>query len=73
MELPANQLRGFSPRTNYTDRRLSAKLMPTFTDRGVSHGQCDGSPTAVISNFFRPDFITTIAQITSLEHSHEVV
>jgi hypothetical protein len=33
------------------DRRLSAKLMPTFADRGVSHGQCGGSPTAVILVF----------------------
>jgi hypothetical protein len=23
--------------------------MPTFADRGVSHGQCGGSPTAIIS------------------------
>jgi hypothetical protein len=27
---------------------LSAKLVPTFADRGVSHGQCGVSPTAVI-------------------------
>jgi hypothetical protein len=25
------------------DRRLSAKLVPTFVDRGVPHGQHDGS------------------------------
>jgi hypothetical protein len=31
-----------------SDRRLSAKLVPNFADRGVSHGQCGGSPTAVI-------------------------
>jgi hypothetical protein len=30
------------------DRRLSAKIMPTFADRGVSHGQCGGSPTAIV-------------------------
>jgi hypothetical protein len=24
----------FSPQANYTDRRLSAKLVPTFADRG---------------------------------------
>jgi hypothetical protein len=24
----------FSPQSNYTDRRLSAKLVPTFADRG---------------------------------------
>jgi hypothetical protein len=32
-----NKLRGMSPRANYTqqsDRRLSAKLVPTFADRG---------------------------------------
>jgi hypothetical protein len=28
---------------------LSAKLVPTFADRRVSHGQCGGSPRAVIS------------------------
>jgi hypothetical protein len=28
---------------------LSAKLVPTFADRGVSRGQHDGSPTAVTS------------------------
>jgi hypothetical protein len=33
------------------DRRLSAKFVPTFADRGVSHSQCGGSPTAVISDF----------------------
>jgi hypothetical protein len=26
---------------------LSAKLLPTFADRGLSHGQCGESPTAV--------------------------
>jgi len=28
-------------------RRRSVKLVPTFVDRGVSHGQRNGSPTAV--------------------------
>jgi hypothetical protein len=28
------KLRGLSPRANYTDRRLSEKLVPTFADRG---------------------------------------
>jgi hypothetical protein len=27
-------LRGLSPQANYTDRHLSAKLVPTFADRG---------------------------------------
>jgi hypothetical protein len=26
-----------------SDRRLTAKLVPTFADRGVSHGQYGGS------------------------------
>jgi hypothetical protein len=34
-----------------SDLLLSAKLVPTFADRGVSHGQCGGYPTAVISVF----------------------
>jgi hypothetical protein len=38
-------------RTIPSDRRFSAKLVPTFADEGVSHGQCGGSPTAVISVF----------------------
>jgi hypothetical protein len=28
------ELCGLSPRVNYTDRRLSAKLVPTFADKG---------------------------------------
>jgi hypothetical protein len=31
------------------DSCLSAKLVPTFADRGVSRSQRGGSPTAVIS------------------------
>jgi hypothetical protein len=31
-----------------SDHHLSAKLVPTFADRGVSHGQCSGSPMVVI-------------------------
>jgi hypothetical protein len=34
-----------------SDRRLSAKLVPIFVDRGVSRGQRSGSPTAVFSSF----------------------
>jgi hypothetical protein len=34
-----------------SDRRLPAKLVPTFSDRGVSRSQRGGSPTAVISVF----------------------
>jgi hypothetical protein len=47
-----NKLRGLSPRANYTDLRLSAKLVPTFSaDRGVPRSQHNESPTAVISIF----------------------
>jgi hypothetical protein len=28
------ELRGFSPQANYTDRSMSAKLVPTLVDRG---------------------------------------
>jgi hypothetical protein len=31
------------------DRRLSAKLVPTFADRGMSRSERGGSPTAIIS------------------------
>jgi hypothetical protein len=37
------QLRGFSSSSELylpSDPRLSSKLVPTFADRGVSHGQC---------------------------------
>jgi hypothetical protein len=42
-----------SPSEHYRPRhrRLSAKLLPTIKDRGVSCSQIDGSPTAVISIF----------------------
>ena len=33
-------------------RRRSAKLVPTFADRGVSRGQCNGSPRSLISVFW---------------------
>jgi hypothetical protein len=39
-----NILRGLSPRANYTDRRLSAKLVPTFARIGLSRSQPGGSP-----------------------------
>jgi hypothetical protein len=34
-----------------SDSRLSAKLVPTFADKGVSRSQRGGFPTAVISVF----------------------
>jgi hypothetical protein len=37
------KLCGVSSRANYTDRLLSATLVPTFADRGVSRGQRNGS------------------------------
>jgi hypothetical protein len=36
-------------RTIPSNRCLSAKLVPTFVDRGVLHNQRGGSPTAIIS------------------------
>jgi hypothetical protein len=44
----------FSPRANYTycstatGRRI---LVPTFVDRGVSRGECGGTPTVVNLSF----------------------
>jgi hypothetical protein len=49
-----NKFRGLSPRTKYMDRRLSAKLVAAFADRGVSRSQRDRSPAAVIQ-FSRPE------------------
>jgi hypothetical protein len=37
-------------------RRLSAKLVPTFADRGVSRSQRGGSPTAVISILYKDNW-----------------
>jgi hypothetical protein len=45
-----NKLHGLSPRANYTDRRLSAKLVPNFADRAC-HVVSVTSPTAVFSDF----------------------
>jgi hypothetical protein len=44
----------FSQQANYTDCATATcwrNLMPTFADRGVSHGQCGGSPTVVNLSF----------------------
>jgi hypothetical protein len=40
------KFRGLSPRANYTDRAipLVGEVMPISADRGVSRGQCNGSP-----------------------------
>jgi hypothetical protein len=52
-------------RTIPIDRRLSPKLVPTSTDRGVSRSQHGGSPTAVILGF------TAVGDIYSVPYSHE--
>jgi hypothetical protein len=60
-------------RTTPTERPLLvAEVNAKFADRGVTHGQCSGSPTAVIS-ISRPDLTSTLAQNTSLEHSHKLI
>jgi hypothetical protein len=48
----AKLLHKTSSRVNYTDQTTSAKLVPTFADRGVLHGQRFGSSTAIISIFY---------------------
>ena len=40
----ATALQGFGRQSG---RRRSAKLVPTFADRGVSRGRRNGSPTAI--------------------------
>jgi hypothetical protein len=45
-----NKLSGLSLRANYTDRRLSAKLVPTFADRGC-HVVSVADPYARILGF----------------------
>jgi hypothetical protein len=43
---------GFSPQANYTDWATATcrrNVVPTFADRGVSHGQRSGSPTVNLS------------------------
>jgi hypothetical protein len=46
------------------DIGLSAKLVPTFADRWVSHGQCGGSPTAHTQspkiNFLISSYLTAL-------------
>jgi hypothetical protein len=45
---------------------LSAKLVPTFVDRGVSRGHRDGSPMAVISDFSRPEPLLVLPRSSSV-------
>jgi hypothetical protein len=45
------QQTGFSVKNSVAlanDHRLSAKLVPTFADRGVSRGQRNGSPGRIL-------------------------
>jgi hypothetical protein len=58
-----------SPRANYTDRRLSAKLVPTFADRGASRGQRRGS-LPPYSRFSRPGAATFSSKLF-LSCTHE--
>ena len=49
-------------------RHRSAKSVPTFADRGVSHGQRNGSPRPFLISFSRPEpllFIHVAPQLTS--------
>jgi hypothetical protein len=51
---PEDIYQAFSLQVNYTDYATATDqriLMPTFSDRGVSHGQCSGSPTAISVGF----------------------
>jgi hypothetical protein len=42
----------YSSQANYTDRYLSAKLVPTFIDIGVSRSQRGVSPRQLTSIFY---------------------
>jgi hypothetical protein len=59
LKLKKTKLHGLSPHAIYTDRlsdrRLSAKLVPTLADRGVSRGQHNDSPTVVNFRFSRSE------------------
>ena len=61
----ATALQGFGRQSG---RRRSAKLVPTFADRGVSRGQRDGSPRPLISVYWTwiaTYFIHVAPQLTS--------
>ena len=56
-------------------RRRSAKLVPTFADRGVSRGQYNGSPRPLISvyrTWIATYFIQVALQLTSRGFEHPV-
>jgi hypothetical protein len=46
-----NKLHNLSLRANHTNWATTAKLVPTFADRGVSRSQCGRSNMAIISVF----------------------
>jgi hypothetical protein len=53
-----------SPQANYTDwvtATCQRNLVPTFVDRGVSRGQCGGSPTVVNLSFL--DWLSYTAEL----------
>ena len=61
----ATALQGFGRQSG---RRRSAKLVPTFADRGVSCGQRNGSPRPLISvyrTWIATYFIQVAPQLTS--------
>ena len=61
----ASALQGFDRQSG---RRRSAKLVPTFADRGVSRGQRNGSPRPLISvyrTWIATYFIQIAPQLTS--------
>ena len=58
-----------------SSRRRSAKLVPTFADRGVSRGQRNGSPRPLISvyrTWISTYFIQVAPQLTSRGWVHPV-
>jgi hypothetical protein len=60
VEVPNKQTNfvALSPRANYTDEATATyrrNLVPTFVDRGVSHGQRGGSLHGRKSQFSRPE------------------
>jgi hypothetical protein len=75
MTLDKKNSMGFSPQVNYTDWETATcrrNLVPTFVDRGVLHGQCGGTPTAVNLSFLHRScyfFFQVAPQLSSQELS----
>ena len=68
----ATALQGFGRQSG---RRRSAKLVPTFADKGVSRGQRNGSPRPLISvyrTWIANYFIQVAPQLTSRGSVHPV-